>query len=107
MKITTTAATSFVHGNRKYDVGDAVETTKGEADELEKAGLVTSGAPEAKVPTEQEIDPALLPTRGSEDEPLEAADMLGGDEEGQKQEAAPDNKMEDAPRNKASKPKAK
>lgn len=74
MKIEVKAATSFAHGSRSYNVGDQVEVTKGEADELEKAGLITLG----EAPGEQEPEPA---------------EKMADDVE---------NKMADAPANKAS-----
>lgn len=87
MKVTTTAATSFVHGNRKYEPGDPVETTKGEADELRAAGLV-GDAPDAPEG----------PVSAPEDE-SGAEDMLG--EGDAKMAETAGNKMEDAPKNKA------
>lgn len=44
MKVTVIARDSFAHGSRQYVAGDPVEVSKGEADELLKAGLVADGS---------------------------------------------------------------
>lgn len=74
MKISVKAATHFAYGSRVYATGDTMEVTKGEADELEKAGLITLG----EATGEQEAEPA---------------EKMADDVE---------NKMADAPANKAS-----
>lgn len=44
-KVTVKASSSFAHGAGSYKAGDTFETTEHDAAELEKAGLVTRGAP--------------------------------------------------------------
>lgn len=85
MKTTATALGSFAHGAKQYVAGDQVEATKGEAEELRKAGLVAFED--------------VAPQTGVTDSPAaedDLDDLVGGD----KAEAAPKNKMAPAPANK-------
>lgn len=47
MKVTMIAQDSFAHGARTYVAGDRLEVSKGEADELKAAGLVSDDEPES------------------------------------------------------------
>lgn len=85
MKTKVKAVTSFVHGRTYMRSGDEAEFTKGEAEDLEKVGLVQ------RLDADGQTAPA--------DEQDDASDMLGGDEE--KADSAPSNKMEPEPKNKA------
>ena len=78
MKITVTAKDSFAHGAKTYLAGDKVEVSIYDARELAKAGLTSE-------PDESEKASPVAET---------------------KMEAAPKNKMADAPTNKASAKKA-
>lgn len=96
MKTKVKALTSFMHGRVHAHLGDEIEVTKGEADELVNAGLVQiAGAPAAAV-EEPAKDPAV-------EEVTDPDDLVGGH---QKMDDAPENKMEAEPENKgAGKPK--
>lgn len=84
------ALTSFVHGRVQMHQGDEQEFSKGDADDLVKAGMVQIVADDPQ-PEPQPAD--------------DGVDDLLGEE---KAEPAPENKMEAAPKNKAeAKPKAK
>lgn len=76
MKITVKALTSFMHGRIHAHAGDEVEVTKGEADELAKAGMA------------QIVEEKAVPA----EEP-----------EGAKMDTTVQNKMEAEPENKAAK----
>lgn len=80
MKTKIKALTSFMHGRTHAHVGNEVEVSKGEADELVKAGMAEVVAGEA-APADEGVD-----------------DLLGGDS---KMEDQPENKMESEPENKA------
>jgi hypothetical protein len=68
------AVTSFVHGNKKYDEGDDVEVTKGDADGLEKAGLVVSAEDQrAEVEADGKMDSA--PQNKMEPDPANKMDQ--------------------------------
>lgn len=88
MKTKAIALDSFAHGARQYAAGDSGEFSKGEAEELRKAGLVSfeDAAPQTGV----------ADSKPAEDD-LE--DLVGGD----KADPAPQNKMEPAPANKGKK----
>lgn len=86
MKIKVKAITSVMHGRHHMQAGDELEVTKGEADELQKAGLV-------QIVGEQEA--AAQP--GTPDTKVAAEDLTGVE----KMEDEPQNKMEPAPENKA------
>lgn len=83
MKIT--ALDSFAHGRIQYVKGDPVEVSKGEAEDLRKAGLVTVGTddgPKTATDSQDDLD-----------------DLVGGE----KMDEAPKNKMAPAPANKGKK----
>lgn len=85
MKIT--ALDSFAHGAKQYVAGDPVQVSKGEAEDLRKAKLVSieDVAPQTGVTDSQPAEDDL-------------EDLVGG-----KAEPAPLNKMEPAPANKGKK----
>lgn len=56
MKVKVKAATSFMHGRVIAHVGDEVELTKGEADELRAAGLVQDAEVKAEPAPENKMD---------------------------------------------------
>ena len=85
MKIT--ALDSFAHGAKQYVAGDEVHASKGEAEDLRKANLVSieDVAPQTGVTDSQPAEDDL-------------EDLVGG-----KAEPAPKNKMQPAPANKGKK----
>jgi hypothetical protein len=80
MKVTVYPTDSVVFGNRKYEPNDPLTVTRGEADELIKAGLASEEVPAgAKQADTEQAEPS------------------------QKMEPEVENKMEAAPKNKARK----
>jgi hypothetical protein len=128
-KIKVTALSSFMHGRVHMQAGQTEEFTKGDADELVKAGLVVQGEgqeqsaqpqqpqPQAAdqaqeaAPVEKaqpiEGDPAAhavpVDISAEENGPSELDDLLGEE----KAEPDPENKMEKPASNKASKARGK
>jgi hypothetical protein len=80
MKVTVYPTDSVVFGNRKYEPNDPMTVTRGEADELIKAGLVS-----------EEVPAGARQEDADEDEPS------------QKMEPEVENKMEATPKNKGRK----
>lgn len=113
MKTKVKALTSFMHGRVHAHLGDELEVTKGEADELEKAGLVnvvkgeTDAAGSAQEPAEESAPAAPEEKVEAPSEPAadndDVNDLLGG---GEKMNAAPENKMDAEPKNKAGESKS-
>lgn len=90
MKTKVKALTSFVHGRMHVTPDDdAFEVSKGEADELQKAGLVQLADEQ-----EEATQPAAQDAEADD-----VTDILGDDADG-KMEDAPRNKMDAAPDNK-------
>lgn len=87
------ALDQFSHGRLEMAAGDTDTIEAVEARELAKAGLV------------ELVDDA--PAVAPEPEPAPAASDTDRIEAGTKMDAAPENKMADAPLNKTNKPKAK
>lgn len=90
MKTKVKAITSFMHGRVHSHAGDELEVTKGEADELQKAGLVQFSDEQ-----EEAAQPATQDPQAGDD-----VDDLLGDDSGAKMDEEPKNKMETAPENK-------
>jgi hypothetical protein len=90
MKTKIKATASFMHGRIRADAGDELEVTKGEADEMVKAGLVQIVNDEQAAQSEQ---PAETQQMTAESEPAQSVEA--------KMAEAPENKMEDVPENKA------
>lgn len=86
MKTNVKALDSFVHGRVHMTAGDKYEFSKGEAEELQKAGLVEIVGQEEDAP-----EPAAQ---------VEEVTQPVADEQGAKMTEAPENKMADAPENK-------
>jgi hypothetical protein len=84
MKTKVTATTSFMHGRVHAHAGDELEVTKGEAEDLVKAGLAADqgAVPQEAAPTPQ--------ADGDVDDLLGDAKMDGEVEN--KMDAAPSNK---------------
>lgn len=92
-KTQVTANTSFMHGRVHMHAGETGEFTKGDADELVKAGLVREGGSEAQTEQGTAAEPQAgeeVPHTGIEDD-----DILGD-----KADTPVENKMDAAPANK-------
>lgn len=101
MKTKVKATTSFMHGRIHAHLGDEIEVTKGEADELIKAGMAHE-----VVAQEEAAQPAEAPAEAQPADDVD--DLLGGEDAAQKMDGEVENKMEPAVENKGVKtPKAK
>jgi hypothetical protein len=87
MKTKIKATTSFMHGRIHAHAGDELEVSKGEADDLVKAGMAEVAA---EAQAEEQTAAPVAPDDGVDD-------LLGD----AKMEDAPQNKMEAEPDNKA------
>jgi hypothetical protein len=87
MKTKITALTSFMHGRIHAHAGDELEVSKGEADDLVKAGMAEAAEVAAESQPEEQTAA-----------PDDGVDDLLGDA---KMDDAPQNKMEAEPDNKA------
>jgi len=101
MKTKVKALTSFMHGRVHAHLGDELEVTKGEADELEKVGLAAPVKDEP-APVEQSKAPAPEKAPQAAEADTDVDDLLGGE----KMDAEPQNKMDAEPENKAGEKKS-
>lgn len=97
MKVTVYAADAFVHGNRKYEQGDAVEVNKGEAEELTKAGLVTEQATSADQGEEK-------PQERAEELPVDFVHAQNNPAQEEEEQPSEEQKMDEPTANKMEKP---
>lgn len=102
-KIQVKAVTMFVHGRFNVMHGQELEMSKGEADDLIKAGLVQVVEGDKAQAEQPAIDAQLASAPAAEPQPGDVVIETGHDEDdvlGEKAAAPVENKMEPASANK-------
>jgi hypothetical protein len=90
-KIQVTAISSFMHGRVHMQAGETGEFSKGDADDLAKAGLVHVGDSAQSTTTTTTNTTATEPQAGDPAADIDTDDLLG---DGAKMDDAPANKMD-------------